>query len=119
MPERGSVPATGAQIPRQTSSPSAGSPAPRPPGTTTRLSGPLPAAPATPRPPSIAWRDRLQGDVVHARKSGRWAGKQSRQFPAVPLRQVSPGRANLFFDQVEVVEQPFPGRRNTGGRLDL
>jgi hypothetical protein len=28
------------------------------------------------------------------------------------------GRANLFFDQIEVVEQPFPGRRNPTIRHD-
>ena len=31
---------------------------------------------------------------------------------------MSLGRANLFFDQIEVVEQPFPGRRNPAVRLD-
>jgi len=31
---------------------------------------------------------------------------------------VSLGRANLFFDQIEVVEQPFRGRRNPAVRLD-
>ncbi len=68
--------------------------------------------------PSIAVRDRLQRDVIHARKPGRWAVQQARQFPAVTLGQVSLGRANLFFDQIEVVEQPFPGRRNPAVRLD-
>ena len=42
---------------------------------------------------------------------------KARQFPAVPLGQVSLGHANLFFDQIEVVEQPFPGRRNPAVRL--
>ena len=68
--------------------------------------------------PAIAVRDRLQRDVVHARKPGRRAVQQARQLPAVTLRQVSPGRANLFFDQIEVVEQPFPGRRNPAVGLD-
>jgi hypothetical protein len=31
---------------------------------------------------------------------------------------VSPGHANLFFDQIEVVEQPFPGRHNPALGLD-
>ena len=66
----------------------------------------------------VAVRDRLQRDVVYARKPGRRPGRQARQFPAVAFRQVSPGRADLLFDQVEVVEQPFPGRRNRALRLD-
>jgi len=68
--------------------------------------------------PPIAVRDDLQRDVVDARKPGRWAVRQARQFPAVPFREVSLGRANLFFDQIEVVEQPFPGRCDPAVRLD-
>jgi hypothetical protein len=32
---------------------------------------------------------------------------------------VPPGRPNLVFDQIEVVEQPFPGRRNPAVRREL
>ena len=32
----------------------------------------------------------------------------ARQLPAVPLGQVSLGHANLLFDEIEVIEQPFP-----------
>ncbi len=56
-------------------------------------------------------------DVVHARKSGRRSVQQARQLPAVPLRQVPLGHADLFFDQVEVVEEPFPGRRDPAVRF--
>ena len=38
--------------------------------------------------PPIAVRDRLQRDVIHARKPGRWTVQQARQFPAVTLWQV-------------------------------
>ena len=38
--------------------------------------------------------------------------------PAVTLWQVSPGRADLFFDQIEVVEQPFTRWRNPAIRAD-
>jgi hypothetical protein len=31
---------------------------------------------------------------------------------------VSLGRANLLFDEIEIVEQPFPGRRDPAVRLD-
>src|SRR6476620_445203 len=31
---------------------------------------------------------------------------------------MSPGRANLLFDQVEVIEEPFPGRGDTAFRPD-
>jgi hypothetical protein len=68
--------------------------------------------------PSIAVRDRFMRDVVHARKSGRRSVQQARQFPAITLRQVPLGRADLFFDQIEVVEEPFPGRRDPAVRID-
>ena len=63
-------------------------------------------------------RDRLQRDVVYPGKPGRRAVQQAGQFAAVTLWQVSLGRANLFFDQIEVVEQPFPGRCNPAVCLD-
>jgi hypothetical protein len=31
---------------------------------------------------------------------------------------VPPGCANLLFDQIEIIEQPFTGRRNPAVRLD-
>ena len=68
--------------------------------------------------PSIAVRDRFMRDVVHARKPGRRSVQQAGQFPAVPLRQVPLGHADLFFDQVEVVEEPFPGGRDPAVRID-
>ena len=68
--------------------------------------------------PSVAVRDRFERDVVHARKPGRWAVRQARQLPAVPLGQVSLGRADLLFDQIEIIEQPFAGRRDPAVRLD-
>ena len=42
---------------------------------------------------------------------------EPRQLPAVPFGQVSLGHANLFFDQIEVIQQPFSGRRNAAVRL--
>ncbi len=67
--------------------------------------------------PSIAVRNRFMRDVVHAGKSGRRSVQQARKFPAVPLRQVPLGRADLFLDKIEVVEEPFPGRRNPAVRI--
>lgn len=58
------------------------------------------------------------GIKVYIEKTGRWTIQQSRQFPAVTLWQVSSGRANLIFNKIEVIEQPFPGRRNTAGCLN-
>ena len=62
--------------------------------------------------PTVAMRNGLQRDVVHARTPGRRTLSQARQFAAVALRQVPLGRADLLFDQIEIVEQPFPGRRD-------
>jgi hypothetical protein len=62
---------------------------------------------------SVDVRDQLQGDAVSARKAGGRATRQTRQFAAVRGRQQTPNRADLFFDQVEIVQQPFGGRFDT------
>ena len=68
--------------------------------------------------PAVAVGDRLEREVVDARKSGGRAVREPRQLAAVPLGQVPPGRADLLLDQVEVVEQPFGGRRDAAVRRD-
>ena len=83
-----------------------------------RLVGGDEAAEALRVDPAVAVRDRLQRDVVDARQPGRRAVRQARQFPAVAFGQVPLGRADLLFDQVEVVEQPFAGRRDPAVRRD-
>ncbi|MNS70210.1 hypothetical protein D3C72_1035510 [compost metagenome] len=61
----------------------------------------------------VAVRDHLQRNVVHPGQAlGRTAG-QFRQAAAVALGQMALGQADLLFDQVEVVQQPFVG----GGEL--
>ena len=71
--------------------------------------------------PAIAVRDRFERDVVGARQPRRRALQQARQLAAVRLGQVALAGANLLFDQVEIVEQPFPGRRDrlAGGERRL
>lgn len=56
--------------------------------------------------------DRFERKVIHTRKFGGRSVRQTGQFAAVALGQMPLGRANLLFDQVEVVEQPFRGRRD-------
>ena len=68
--------------------------------------------------PAVAVRDRLERDVVDARQPGGGPVRQARQLAAVPLGQVPLGRADLLFDQVEVVEQPFRGGRDAAVRRD-
>ena len=60
--------------------------------------------------------DDLQREVIHPGQSGRWAVLQAGQFPAVALGQVPLGGTDLFFDQIEIIEQPFSGGRNPPGR---
>ncbi len=60
----------------------------------------------------VAVRDDLERNVVDPRQSGGRPAFQARQFPAVSLRQVTLGGADLLFDQVKVIEKPFPGGRN-------
>ena len=57
----------------------------------------------------VAVRNDLQRDVVDPGKTGGSPLQQARQFPAVGLRQVPLGGANLLLDQIEVIQQPFAG----------
>ena len=61
---------------------------------------------------AIDMGNQLQGDAIGARKAGGRAARQTRQFAAVGRGKQPPDGADLLFDQVEIVEQPF------GGRLD-
>ena len=68
--------------------------------------------------PAVAVRNDFEGDLVDARIAfGLFVG-QARQFLAVVLRQVAARRADLFFDQVEIVEQPLGGGRDLAPGLD-
>ncbi len=55
-------------------------------------------------------RDHFQGDVVHARAPRRGTMSQARQFKAVTPGKVPLGRTDLFFDEIEIVEQPLSCR---------
>ncbi len=68
--------------------------------------------------PAIAMRDRLQGQVVHARQSGRRPLRQRRQLLAVGLGQMPARGVDLLLDQVEVVQQPLACRRDPHVVLD-
>ncbi len=68
--------------------------------------------------PTVAVRNGLQRDVVHARTPGRRTVSQARQFQTVTLGQVLLGGANLLFDEIEIVEQPFASRRDAAVRRD-
>ena len=59
---------------------------------------------------AVAMRDRLERDVIDAWKAGRRAVHQSRESAAVAFRQMPLGSANLFFDEIKVIEKPFAGR---------
>ena len=52
-------------------------------------------------------RDHFKGDVVDARKAFRGPIFQLREFTAVAFRKVLVRDANVFFDQVQVVEKPL------------
>ncbi len=62
--------------------------------------------------PAIAVGDDLQRQVIDPWQAGRGTMAQARQFPAVALGQMPLGGADLILDQIEVIEQPFPGRRD-------
>ena len=60
--------------------------------------------------PPVAMRDGFQRNVVDTGMPGRRPGGQTGQFAAVAFGQMPLGGADLFLDQVEVVEQPLAGR---------
>lgn len=64
---------------------------------------------ALPRP-SVS--DGFQGDVVDPRQACRRTYGQAWQLVTVAVGQVGPGGTDVFFDEVEVVQQPF---RRRGG----
>ena len=66
----------------------------------------------------VTVRDGFERDVIHARKTNRRTIQQRRQFAAVALWQVTPCHANLFLNQVKIVQQPFAGRGDATVRLD-
>ena len=59
---------------------------------------------------AVTMGDRLHGQVVDAWQARGFALVQRGQFAAVPLGKVATRGADLFLDQVIVVQQPFPGR---------
>jgi hypothetical protein len=68
--------------------------------------------------------DQFQGDTVDPRMTCSRSPSQPWQFATVTSRQVAPGGANLVFDKIEIVEQPFRRRRNPpvtlgGGRDEV
>ena len=60
--------------------------------------------------PAIAMGDRLQSDIIDARKTGGGSSRKKRQFPAIAFGKMTPGRADLLLDQIEIIEKPFAGR---------
>ena len=68
--------------------------------------------------PAVAVRHDFKGDLVDARIAvGVFVG-QARQLPAVVSRQVTARRADLFFDQVKIIQQPLGSRGDLAPRLD-
>ena len=54
-------------------------------------------------------RNQLQRDVIDPRQSCRRPVSQLRQFMAVGARQMRPRRADLFLNQIIVVDKPLGG----------
>src|SRR6185437_2229273 len=63
--------------------------------------------------PSVAVGNRLEREVIHPRPTCRRAERQTGQLAGVTTRQMPLRRRDLFFDQVEVVEQPVAGGADT------
>ena len=59
------------------------------------------------------------GQAEHARITGERAAGELRQLPVVARRQVVADLADLLFDQVVVVQQPFSGGHDTAAAFQL
>ena len=70
-------------------------------------------------------RDIGPGDVENARQVGEWATSEFGQLAVEIRREIFTDLADLFFDDVVVVDQPFGGRTdwpvkfNRFGRLAI
>ena len=67
---------------------------------------------------AVGVRGERPRDAVDARQSDQWAAVQCRKFPEETGRQQRADVADLLFNDVEVVEQPFGGRRNRALLVD-
>ena len=68
--------------------------------------------------PPVAMRNGLERDVPDPGETRRRSIREAREFPAVIPRQVALGGADLFLDQVKIVEQPVAGRRHAAACRD-
>src|SRR5262249_39617917 len=59
---------------------------------------------------TIAVRNDLDGDVIYPGIPGEYPAAKFWKTFTVSFRQVSLAGAYLFFDEIEVIEQPFTGR---------
>ena len=57
-------------------------------------------------------RDKGPGHAEHAGVSGERPDGEFRQLPVIARRQIRADFANLFFDEMIIVDQPFRGRRD-------
>ena len=69
--------------------------------------------------PPVAVGHGLQREIVDAGQARRRPAAQPRQLAAVTRRQMALGGADLFFDEVEVVEQPLAGGRHAALQLGV
>ena len=58
---------------------------------------------------SVGVGDGFENDVVDAGEPGGGSVRQAREFAAVAFRKVTAGGADLFFDEIEIIQQPFAG----------
>ncbi|OQA51026.1 MAG: hypothetical protein BWY44_01313 [Candidatus Omnitrophica bacterium ADurb.Bin292] len=59
---------------------------------------------------AVPVRYQFHGDLVHARITGKRALGKMREFPDVTFGKVFSGKPYLFFNEVKIIQDPFPGR---------
>ena len=68
--------------------------------------------------PAVRMRDECPRDAEHARISGERAVREFWQLAVVSWREIAPNFANLLFDEMIVVDQPFRGWRDRAALVD-
>ena len=63
-------------------------------------------------------RNEFEHDVINAGKPRRGTIQQARQLPTVAAGQMPARHLYLFFDKVEIIQQPFSSRGDAAARMD-
>ncbi|OQA55075.1 MAG: hypothetical protein BWY42_01561 [Candidatus Omnitrophica bacterium ADurb.Bin277] len=61
---------------------------------------------------AVPVRYQLHGDLIHTRTTGKRPPGKVREFTDVTFGKVFSGKSYLFFNEIKIIQDPFPGRGN-------